>query len=179
MRQYRWNNLEAPGFELLEFEQIRSGVFARSMVIGTWGETPGAAIYRVRLDANWVFHALEIRSLDGAAMRLNSDGMGNWTDGSGAPMPLLAGCTDIDLSASPFSNTLPIRRASFVIGEPQRFRTARVDFATLEVTPHVQTYTRRNDTHFVYQSETTGYESELSVDTDGFVVTYPGLFQLV
>jgi hypothetical protein len=43
-------------------------------------------------------------------LELISDGRGKWTDASGNPLPALDGAIDMDLSVSPFTNTLPIRR---------------------------------------------------------------------
>ncbi len=34
----------------------------------------------------------------------------NWVDGSGVTQPQLRNATDIDISITPFTNTLPIRR---------------------------------------------------------------------
>ena len=43
---------------------------------------------------------------------LRADGAGNWSDGIDSPLSHLNGAIDVDLSASPFTNTLAIRRLS-------------------------------------------------------------------
>ena len=179
MRQYRWQSLDEPGFELLEIEEVETGIHARGMVIGDWGEIASGATYHVTLAPDWSFRGINLMRLDGTRLRLRADGAGNWTDGTGAPLPELKGCIDIDLSGSPFTNTLPIRRARFEPGVPQRFTMAFIALDSFAVSPREQFYTQRDDTHFHYRSGASGFEADLETDAGGFVVTYPGLFQRV
>ena len=178
-RQYRWQALDVPGFELLEIGERKSGIDARGMLISEAEGTGFGASYHVRLAHDWTFQALNLQLLDGRSLKLRSDGKGKWTEGDGAPRPDLCDCVDIDLSGSPFTNTLPIGRTHWQTGVPENFTMAFVDLATLSVTPHSQVYTKLDDTRFSYRSETTGFESELGVDSDGFVTAYPGFFQRV
>ena len=41
---------------------------------------------------------------------LRSDGSGRWEDGGGAERTAFRGCIDVDLTATPLTNILPIRR---------------------------------------------------------------------
>ena len=161
-RQYRWQRLDVPGLELLEIGERKSGIDARGMLISEAEGTGFGASYHIRLAPDWTFRALNLQLLDGRVLKLRSDGKGNWTEGNGAPRRDLDECIDIDLSGSPFTNTLPIGRTHWQTGVPEHFTMAFIDLASLSVTPHEQVYTRRDDTHFSYRSETTGFESELS-----------------
>ena len=172
-RQYRWQALEAPGFELLELAETPKGISVRAMVIGAFG----GATYQMTLGSDWSFVSLDLTRLDGGRLGLRADGRGSWRSEHGTALPRLEGCIDIDLSASPFTNSLPIRRADLVIGEARRFRMALVDFETLAVTPHEQIYTRIDTNHIAYQSATSGFSATLETDDDGIVTAYPGLFQ--
>lgn len=177
--QYRWRSLNVPGFELLELGARKSGVEARGMIVSEAGGRGYGATYHIRLGQDWTFQALNLQLLDGRRLVLRSDGQGRWTENEGTPRPDLADCIDIDLSGSPFTNTLPIRRTALAMGEPQAFTMAYVDLSALEVCPHEQDYTKLGDTRYRYRSATSGYEAELTVDTDGFVVSYPNLFQRI
>ena len=179
MRRYRWKPLAWPGFEYLEIDEEQVGVRARGMAIGAWGETTAAVTYHVTLGPDWSFRGINLQALDGTRLRLRSDGQGNWSDGTGVSLPELEGCHDIDLSGSPFTNTLPIRRATFTPGEAQHFRMAFIALDSFMVMPHAQVYTRLDDRHFRYLSPESGFTTELTVDADGFVVSYPHLFERV
>lgn len=96
---------------------------------------------------------------------------------SGQQLPDLAGCIDIDLSGSAFTNTLPIRRHSFADRAPQRFEMAWIPLDTLDPFKDGQIYTRLDERRFRYQAADRSFERVLSVDEDGLVVSYPDLFE--
>ena len=111
------------------------------------------------------------------ALSLAADGQGHWSDEAGKALPALAGCIDIDLSGSPFTNTLPLRRAKLEIGIPRHFRMAWIPLHSLEPVRDEQIYTRLGHGRVRYQSADLSFERELTVDTDDFVLAYPGLFE--
>ena len=81
--------------------------------------TPYAVRYEIELDARW--HTRRARVWADTPDRtgetvLTSDGDGRWTL-DGAPAPHLDGLIDVDLEASACTNTLPIHRMTFPVGE--------------------------------------------------------------
>jgi hypothetical protein len=93
----------------------------------------------------------------------------------------LDGCIDVDLSASPLTNTLPVRRRGL---NPSMgtvaFRMVLVPFDTLEPLADGQLYTALDEAgRFRYQAEDGTFEAELSLDEDGFVISYPPLYERV
>ncbi len=176
-RPHRWQSLEAPGFELMEMSENAQHIEMRGMLVGEAEGQPIGASYHIRLGADWVFEGLNLRLLDGRALKLRSDGKGRWTENDGAPRPDLADCIDIDLSGSPVTNTLPINRARLNQGEAERFTMAYVALHSLDVTPFEQDYERLADRRFRYRSVESGFTADLSVDSDGLVTDYPELFR--
>uniref|UniRef100_UPI0028116F20 putative glycolipid-binding domain-containing protein n=1 Tax=Microbacterium sp. TaxID=51671 RepID=UPI0028116F20 len=71
--------------------------------------------YEAVLDAEWGFRALRIEAGDGRVLELRHDASGWWTENR-MVRPDLSDAVDIDLSFSPFTNTLPIRRLDLPIG---------------------------------------------------------------
>ena len=51
------------------------------------------------------------------------------------------GCIDVDISAAPFTNTLPIRRLGLMKGERREIRVAYLALPALTVEPADQAYT--------------------------------------
>jgi uncharacterized protein len=89
---------------------------------------------------------------------------------------LLFGAFDVDLSGSPLTNTLPIRRLGMLAGEngvAHRIGVALVLVPSLEVVRADQIYTALGDGRVRFASET--FSADLTVDEEGFVVDYPGL----
>jgi uncharacterized protein len=105
--------------------------------------------------------------------------MGAWERANGEALPQFEGCIDIDIGATPFTNTLPIRRAHLAAGVPQHFRMVWIPLDSLEPFVDEQIYTRRDDTHFRYAAADGSFEADITVDEEGLVVDYPGLYHRI
>lgn len=93
---------------------------------------------------------------------------------------LLYGAFDVDLSGSPLTNSLPIRRLDLARAEngvAHRLSVAWVLLPSLEVVQADQIYTAIGDGKVRYASET--FSADLTIDDDGFVLDYPGLAERV
>jgi hypothetical protein len=176
-RTIRWRPLDAAGLEHLEITETPAGILARSVLIGEREGTHFGVYYEVELAPNWSFRSLRLERTDGARLELNADGEGNWTDGQHLQLPELDGCIDIDVSGSPFTNTLPIRRTRFSPGEPARFTMAWIPLDTLAPVADEQIYTLLDDGRYLYESGDGAFRAELEVDADGLVTYYPTLFE--
>ena len=78
---------------------------------------------------------------------------------------------------TPFTNTLPIRRLGLKAGQAAEIKVAYVTVPTLALHAAPQRYTRLADTRWRFEGLETNFTADLTVDEDGFVVEYPGLFQ--
>jgi uncharacterized protein len=83
----------------------------------------------------------------------------------------LSECKDVDLEASPVTNTLPIRRTSLEIGERVDLTAAWVRFPSLVVAPLEQSYERLGARKYLYRSAS-GFAAELEVDDFSLVTRY-------
>jgi hypothetical protein len=178
-RVMRWQSLESPGLEHFEIRETEWGYIAQSAVIGAFEGTDFGCRYEVTLDRGWTFRHLVLEKTDGRVLILKSDGAGSWERANGNELPQFAGCVDIDIGVTPFTNTLPIRRARFEVGVPQHFRMAWIPLDSLEPFVDEQIYTKRDDTHFHYVASDRSFEADLVLDSEGFVVDYPGLYRRV
>jgi hypothetical protein len=106
--------MEGAGIEHLTLSIESGQVIARSVVIGERGGCPYGVRYMIICDAGWVIHTLDLETTAGQTLSLVKDGDGRWTDQSGVPLPGFEGCIDIDLAGTPFTNTLPIRRSTWM-----------------------------------------------------------------
>ena len=114
---------------------------------------------------------------------LLSDGQGNWTIPDGRAVPELRGCIDVDISVTPFTNTLPIRRLGLAPGDSAELSVAYFEGTELQAWPEPQQYTclEKNDWGGLYRflSPDGGFTADLLVDSDGLVLDYPELFKRV
>ncbi|OGW40574.1 MAG: hypothetical protein A2010_01625 [Nitrospirae bacterium GWD2_57_9] len=182
-----WTPWVDPGLEHLRMARISKGINADGMIVGIKDNVPFRAHYKVRGDSAWRLQQVEIYLLDDSSedIKMHADGRGHWTDDSGAPLPFLDGCVDMDISATPFTNTLAIQRLGLKPGETAALPVVYVAVPEMEIKLARQRYTclERSVGGGLYKYEDeglfSGFTADLRVDADGLVIDYPGLFRRV
>lgn len=184
-RHILWTPWEGPGLEHLHLTQEADGIVADGLIIGLRDEQPFRARYTITCDEQWRLRGADLVSLraDQREIHLRTDGSGRWTTAHGAALPDLTGCMEVDISATPFTNTLPIRRLALRPGAAADVPVAYIDIADFTVTPVPQRYTclaaHADETRYLYEGLLWNFRAELPVDDDGLVTDYPGLFRRV
>lgn len=170
----RWQDWSGEVVEQMVLQEGLDGIVADATL-----ERKGAffARYRVFCDASWRTRRAEISLFDGHRVELQSDGAGNWRLDR-RPAPHLKRATDIDITATPFTNTLPIRRLGLKVGQQKEILSAYVSLPDMAVTADPQRYTCIEPGR-LYRFESSGgsFVREIKVDADGLVLEYPGLFK--
>lgn len=185
-----WAAAAGPGVEHLRLSLGPAGAIADGVVVGVEEGRAFRVRYLIRCDAGWRVREVRVEALeiDADEVVLLADGAGRWTDGRGEPLPELDGCLDVDLSATPFTNTLPIRRLGLRPGESAELAVAYVAVPGLGVEAVRQRYgcleVGPDGGRYRYESPPDeglpeGFVAELVVDGDGLVADYPGLFRRV
>jgi hypothetical protein len=171
-RNVSWRPAEGAGLEHCHIIRSARDTSIRGAVI-----TPSHGFfYVITLDDEGRVRSIHIERTDGRRLDLVADGSGSWADGGGDPRPALHSCIDVDFSATPLTNSLPIWRSDWTVGQSRRFVMAWIDADDLSVVPDEQIYTRLDDNHFRYQAADGSFERVIETDADGLVVSYPGLF---
>jgi hypothetical protein len=141
--------------------------------------------YEITCDANWNVKELDLALLSGnrKSIKIQADGQGHWSTYNGGPIPSLHGCIDVDISATPFTNTLPIRRLKLQPGQSAELLVAYVLIPHMDLMPARQRYTclelNNSGGLYKYESLESDFSAELPVDNDGLVIDYPGLFKSI
>jgi hypothetical protein len=178
-RVYRWREAEGGGLQHLLLTRETGVITAEGMILAG-GDEPFAARYRLVLDGRWRLRRASLAVVGREEpLVLLADGAGKWTGTDGAALPELDGVMDIDISATPFTNTLPIRRLRVGMGRSADVDTAYVRLPAMSVGRDAQRYTRLEEGRWRYEARDRSFERELSVDEDGIVLEYPGLFSRV
>jgi hypothetical protein len=103
-----------------------------------------AALYSIKLDSGWCVIEMQASLLGTAeSVYLRRTAEGHWFDGNNRSLPHLNGIFDVDLSITPFTNSLPIRRLKLRVGESAEIVTAYVAFPQLTLSRDSQRYTPR------------------------------------
>jgi uncharacterized protein len=187
-RDVLWAPWDTPGLEHLRLEVGADMISADGAIIAIFEGEAFRASYQIVCDIAWRVREARIMAPHPAAIALDlyADGDGHWSNMSGEPLPALDGCVDIDFAATPFTNTLPIRRLGLQPGESADVAVVYIDAPSLEVAPVWQRYTcldsgadggRYRFEALPYAALPDGFSAELSVDADGLVLDYPALFR--
>jgi putative acetyltransferase len=131
--------------------------------------------YRVEVDAAGRTRTATVDTPDDRR-RLTTDGEGRWWH-DGDERRDLAGCTDVDVEATPATNTLPIRRLLVTGDGPATIVAAWVRVPGPAIVPSAQRYEQLGPDRWRYASGS--FEAELTVDADALVVTYGELWDAV
>ncbi|WP_144108003.1 putative glycolipid-binding domain-containing protein [Paraburkholderia sp. BCC1886] len=177
MREFRWTSEEGEGIEHFTCKLDADGFSAESVVVGQRDGRAYGLHYRVRGDVHWHTRYAWLKIVGGAELELHGDGAGHWHDGEGVALGALAGCIDIDIAATPFTNTLPVRRLQLAEGERRAIAVAYISTPDLQVTRAEQAYVcLKLHREYRYEGRFRAFTADLSVDDDGFVIDYPTLF---
>ena len=131
--------------------------------------------YVVRLDAGWLTRSADISGTYGdetVGWRIVNDGVWWLND---VPQPQVEGACEVDLSFTPATNLMPLRRLPEVGRLELRAAWFRLPGGVLE--PLDQS-SRRERGGLVQYAAASGFETQLVVGEDGFVRTYPGLWEV-
>ena len=179
-----WASLSSPGMEHVIASVGSTRITADSQLILADGEFASVG-YRLECDAAWRFTRLDITATKASGsshLSLSVDQDGHWRRDDTA-LPALEGCIDIDISGTPLTNTLPIRRLTWQPGTVHDLDVAYVSVPDLSVVPRRQRYTLlaggEAPGEAVYRYESGAYRADLRVDGDGFVIGYPGLWDRI
>lgn len=179
-----WNALGTAGLEHLDLTEAINGIVAESLVIRHHERSGLHMQYRILADEEWRTREVEV-GIVGAEKKLHffADGEGNWWDADKKPLDDLKGCLDVDVQATPFTNTLAIRRLELAVGKKAILDVAYVVIPEITVRRGKQRYTRlkgtKGKTQYLYESLDNDFKAKLSVDKDGLVVDYEGIWKRV
>ena len=175
-REVVWSALRWPGVEHVSISVHHGELSAAGRGIAVLDGVPTHVAYTLRTDQTGATRCVEITVSGPFPMRtrtLHADGEGHWRDDAG-PLPDLDGCLDVDISFTPCTNTMPIRRLALAVGEARDIDVAYLSVPRLTVSRARQRY-RRLDCGYRYESGR--FAADLTVDDADVVIDYPDLWR--
>lgn len=180
MPTYVWSRLDLEhGLGLVRLEE-GNPIRVAGHEVGVDRGKAWTVTFRVDLDRRWRTRRAQLGVVGDTgegSLHLEADGEGNWLRDR-TPAPELKGCLDVDIAATPFTNTFVIRRLGLPVGERVEIRAAWVGVPHLEVEALEQTYVRldplegRDRYEYRVRGATEGWIIE--VDRDGVAMDYEG-----
>lgn len=150
-----------------------------STIIGDYENQIFKIDYYIRTNGNWETTFVNIRTqfnnLIETIVLERKDGKYFL---NGDPYLELSDVLDIDISVTPFTNTLPINRLQLKDGEQKIIDVIYFDIFEKRIEPVRQVYTRVTGTQYVYENYDKTFQANLVIDEQGLVVDYPELFEM-
>jgi hypothetical protein len=172
-----WQGVQTGALDRCRLETGPDGLRLSGTVLTAEFGSPLDVRYRVETAPDGLTRRVGLE-LDGGAVRrvLLADGAGRWRWQDGPELAEVAGALDVDLTVTPATNTLPIRRlAGLEVGQAADLQMAWVQFPDLEVIGSAQRYQRLAPDRWRFS--TGDFSAELRVDPEGLVLEYGGLFR--
>lgn len=175
-----WRRLDAEGHDSCDLLRLPDGWRLAGMAVFGHEGQACAVNYSAECDDRWrtrsatATGSLGTKKLDFHIMAES----GRWTL-NGVDQPQVAGCIDVDLSFTPATNLLPLRRHALAVGQETPAPAAYLAFPELRLERLEQTYRRIDATKYAYTASAHGYDDVLEVSEAGFIRDYPGLWKAV
>lgn len=149
-----------------------------SVIIGIENNTPFRLHYYIGCDANYRVKRVYLHLHREKPLQLFSDGEGHWFDNAKRPLPQLDDCIDIDITATPFTNTLPVRRLNWQSGQKRTLHMVYFRIPEMKFERDEQEYTclEQTTTGSVFQFAQPDFTARIAFDSNGLVTDYPDLF---
>lgn len=169
-----WRRLDQDGTDRCTLSRVDHGWILTGQAV--WRDKGEVSLsYVVRCDANWRTSSADVAGIfagQPVALRLARTSHG-WTLNE-TLQPGTEICTDVDLSFTPATNLLPLRRLTFGDVKPLSVNAAWLVPELDQIKRLDQTYTRLDDRKFTYASANA--TARLETHPSGFVTQYPGLW---
>ncbi len=174
-----WRRLDVPGHDFAQLFGDADGFSISGHCTFLESRRPCSLRYAVFLDKESRTRSALIEGWIGsrpirAEIIVSQDG--EWRL-NGKKQPKVRGCLDIDLSFTPATNLLPIRRTRLKLRQSREIVAAWLEFPQLKLKPLQQVYTRREKSLYHYASSHGNFAALLSTRRSGFVSHYPKLWK--
>ncbi|QHS58593.1 putative glycolipid-binding domain-containing protein [Chitinophaga agri] len=169
-------------YNTLEYLHIQSDTThdIQGNITGLVKDLPIHVQYKISTNAQWEVQTVIISILEHGENTLQlTRANDRWQDKQGTVHAIFDDCTDIDISLTPFTNTLPINRLSLAIGASADIAVVYFDLPGMDIKPARQRYSRLSATTYRYESLTSGFTAELEVDEAGLVINYPEIWERI
>ncbi|WP_335872761.1 putative glycolipid-binding domain-containing protein [Bacillus sp. 2205SS5-2] len=174
-----WEHKEQSGSEYLRISENDTNIIAEGLVLFTYKRDAYKFSYEVIMDINWHTKRVEIINLElNEKLQLDSNCKGKWFL-ENSELLEMGGVIDIDISVTPFSNTLPINRFKWELGQERNFNMLYIDVPTLEFMKLQQQYKfigSSDNGIRKFQYKCRDFETVVTVDQDGLIIEYPDVF---
>jgi len=173
-----WKGLYYQSFEDCSIAESETIIEITSVIIGASEGQLFKVDYRMQVSKEWEIIAVRVDTqLDNRHIDTTLEQKDGQCYINGTSESTFAGFKYIDISLSPFTNTLPINSLHLRVGQQAIIDVIYFDILAQKVLPSRQTYTRLSACKYRFENEDKSFIADIEVDEGGFLTFYPQLFE--
>jgi len=180
MKTLLWQGIAFPSLEYFSIQENEDYHVVASKIIGSYQQKIYSASYRLIINKQWEINEFfidsEVNAVKNTLTGRKTDT--NWEINHSVD-PNFKGFQYIDISLTPFTNTLPINNLQLKIGDSKEIDIIYIDLINSDIKPVQQRYTRTDLHEYLYENIVSDFTAHIQVDESGLVLTYPGLFEKI
>jgi len=174
-----WTGLQYHSIEHCSWTNSANGNEIVSAIVGYYENKIYKVEYNIETNVNWETKSVTIRiKIDDAADTIILKKQDEKWILNGVPADEYNGIYDIDISLTPFTNTLPVRRLKLTGHEEQVITVIYFDILDRQIKPLKQIYTRLTAHNYKYENYDKSFTANIQTGEDGLVKDYPTLFEM-
>ncbi len=178
MKTVIWKGLFYDSLEYCKIKERSNFFFVESKILGIFENKIYSMDYKLEINPNWSISNFEINyEVNNIKNVIKGNKANNeWIINDKIEKELL-GVDFIDISLSPFTNSLPINNLNLKIGEEKIIDVIYLNILESEINLVKQKYKRIGEKIFKYENIPNDFEAEIEIDEFGLVKYYPKLFK--
>ncbi|WP_048503101.1 putative glycolipid-binding domain-containing protein [Chryseobacterium sp. BLS98] len=175
-----WKGLLYHSLEYFNLIENEENYMVTSKIIGSFDNTAYFVHYQITIDKNWLVQNFTVEyEVNGEKFKVTGLKHGNnWTIND-TDRPEFSDFKYIDISLTPFTNTLPINNLNLSKGQSSEINVIYINILEGKIKPVKQQYTHIGQSEYLYENIPKNFEALISIDNSGLVENYPGLFEKV
>ncbi|WP_160136523.1 putative glycolipid-binding domain-containing protein [Chryseobacterium sp. c4a] len=180
MKTLIWQGIAFQSLEYFKLKENDKDLQVTSKIIGCYEDKIYAVDYQLTIDSEWNIQEFMIESeINTVKNRLTGKKYQHEWKINNMINADFDGFNFIDISLTPFTNTLPINNLKLAENDTQEIKVIYIDVLNNLVKPVTQQYTRIATHTYHYDNLQTDFKSDIVVDENGLVVNYPKLFDKI
>lgn len=175
-----WRRLDLPGHDACALLALDNGWRLQGTALFCEDDEPCELHYTVECDNAWLTRTATVNGWVGknaVELVIAVEPGARWRV-NGVEQPEVTGLVDLDLSFTPATNLIQLRRLDLAIGQAVDAPTAYLLFPKLTLERLEHRYKRVAPGQYDYHASRFDYTTVLQVSDQGFVTNYPPLWTL-
>ena len=178
MKTIIWKGITYNSLEYFNLTRQEGAFNVKSKIIGAYEDKMYAVEYNLLIDSEWKVQYFEIAyEVNNINAKIIGEKTTNEWKINGLINPCYTGFDFIDISLTPFTNTLPIRNLILDTGQDQELDVIYINILDNCIKPVKQKYRKNANKTYRYENVPNDFVADISVDEFGLAIFFPLLFE--